>query len=350
MQADLAELLGRFRVPLIALILVNTIGILGFMSIDNYPFLDAVYQTVFTLTTVGYQETHPISNPGKVFVVFLILGGVLVWTYALGVTISVLVNADLFGRIREAVMEHDVKQFHNHFIIVGYTGISRQIIRNLMRQGIDHVVIEDNPDRHAQAAKDGVDKLLPLNPFLNNSYRRANVANARGMIVTFTEDSDNITAVVTGKIVAEESQKGLLIISVARHHESKDKLRKVGADVVILPNELVGQRISAMALHPTDQGQSSFLDRVAFGEFLHLDIREVMVEKNSALDGVTIRDSGIRASIGAHILGIQRRNQRRLILMPDPRLHINAGDQILIMGTLTQLQHLPEFMNPEKGQ
>ncbi len=317
------------------------------MAIDGYPFLDAVYQTVFTLTTVGYQETHPLSGSGKFFVIFLILGGVLVWSYALGVVISVLVNADLVGKIREVMMEHRAKTFKNHFIIAGYTEISRQVIRSLHRQSIPYLVIDDDQERLDLLAEDGLTDVLVLNPFLNDSYRHANFSQARGIVAAFHEDSDNITAVVTGKIMEDETKHEVQIISIANHHESRDKLLKVGANVVILPHELVGQRISAMALHPSHLEQNSFLDRVAFGEFLNLDIREVPIAKNSTLDGVAIRDSDIRRVIGAHILGIQRRGHRRIILMPNPDIHIHAGDQVLIMGTLAQLEKLPAFLNPE---
>ena len=346
---DLIDVIGQFRAPLVALIVINTIGVLGFMIIDHYPFVDAVYQTVFTLTTVGYQETHPISQTGKLFVVLLILVGVLVWTYALGVVITMVVNADLLEKVRESMMESRVKKFNQHFIVAGYTEISRQVVGNLARQKIPYVIIDDNHDHLTEAGEDNISNILALNPFLNDSYMRANIAKARGIITTFPDDADNITAVITGKILAEENKQRLLIISVASHQESRDKLRKIGADVVILPHELVGQRISAMALHPTDQEQNSILDRMAFGEFLNLDIREVTLLNDNILDGVTIRDSNIRKATGAHILGIQRKGQRRIILMPNPDMHLHAGDRILVMGTLTQLQELPAFLNPARN-
>ena len=346
---DLIDVVVMFRAPLISLILINTIGVLGFMIIDHYPFIDAVYQTVFTLATVGYQETHPISPIGKVFVVLLILVGVLVWTYALSVVITMVVSADLMGKIREALMEHHVKQFQDHFIIAGYTEIARQVVHNLARQGISYVVIEDNHTRLANAKEDAVTDILTLNPFLNDSYIRANIAQARGIITAFADDADNMTAVVTGKILAEEGKQRLLIISVASHQESREKLRKIGANIVILPHELVGQRISAMALHPTDQEQSSFLDRMAFGEFLDLDIQEITLLPNTVLNGVAIRDSNIRKTIGAHILGVHRRGKRRVILMPNPDMHLRVGDRILVMGTLAQLQELPAFLHPEQA-
>nr|CRH04509.1 putative TrkA-like ion transporter [Candidatus Magnetococcus massalia] len=347
-KRDLTYVMGRFRPPLVALILVNTFGIMGFMFIDGYPFQDALYQTVFTLTTVGYQETHPISGPGKLFVVVLILVGVMTWTYALGTAISVLVNEDLIGKVRESIMVHQLRQFQDHFIVAGYTDIGRETIRMLDRQRIPYVVLDDDPERQAQAEEDGIREFLSLNPFHNDSYRRANIGEARGVITAFPDDSDNITAVVTGRIMEEESGHELLIITVASHQESRAKLKKVGADVVILPHELIGQRISAMALHPPDPEHSSFLDRVAFGEFLNLDIREVLVKDGSILDGVAIRDSQVRSVIGANIMGIRRKGRRKILLMPNPDIHIYKGDQVLIMGTLAQLEKLPEFLHPPK--
>ncbi|MBF0589688.1 MAG: potassium channel protein [Magnetococcales bacterium] len=320
------------------------------MIIDEYPFLDAVYQTVFTLTTVGYQETHPISDPGKLFVILLIFGGVMVWSYAIGVTISAVVSEDLVGKIQEAIMEHRIKNYRRHFIIVGYTDIARHVIRMLLRRGIPFVVIDDDQERLNHAEQDHVSEVLPLNPFLNDSFRRASVDKSRGIISTFPDDSDNITAVVTGKIMEEEIKRRFLMITVASHQEARTKLIKVGADVVILPNELIGQRISALALHPPSAEQSSVLDRVAFGEFNNLDIREVVIAENSTLAGVRLIDSGIRKDIGVHILGIQRRGKRRLMLMPSPEMHIHVGDKVLIMGTLPQLKLLPAYLGMEQTE
>ncbi|MGN7613024.1 potassium channel family protein [Magnetococcales bacterium HHB-1] len=329
---------------------VNTIGVLGLMIIDNYPFLDAIYQTIFTLTTVGYQETHPLSYQGKMFIVLLILGGVAVWTYALGVTISVVISDDLLGKIRETFMENRVADLRNHFIIAGYTEITRQVIRMLRKRRIPYVVLEDTQERINMAEEDMISDILPFNPFLNDSYRRAGVTTARGIVSAFPEDADNITAVVSGKIMEDEIDRRLLIISVASHKEARTKLKKVGADVVILPNELVGQRISAMALHPPESEQSSFLDRVAFGEFLDLDIKEVSVKKHYPLAGCTIRESSVRDETGAHILGIQRRGRRRLLLMPNPDIRIRPGDRVLIMGTVAQLRNLPHYLHGHSQQ
>ncbi len=330
--------------------MVNTIGIFGFMLIDNYPFLDALYQTVFTLTTVGYQETHPLSQGGKLFVIFLIFGGVAVWSYAIGVTISVVVTEDLVGKIREAIMENRIKHFRKHFIICGYTEIARHVIRMLLRRGIPFVVIDDDPERLKMAEQDHLTEVLTLNPFLNDSFRRASVEKSRGIISTFPDDSDNITAVVTGKIMEDEIRRRFMMITVASHQEARTKLIKVGADVVIMPNELIGQRISALALHPPGEEQSSFLDRVAFGEFNNLDIREVLVKENSTLAGIKLRESGIRKDIGVHILGIQRRGKRRLMLMPSPEIFIHVGDKVLIMGTLPQLKRLPSYLGGDDDE
>jgi voltage-gated potassium channel len=272
---------------------------------------------------------------------------VAVWTYALGVTIRVIANEDLWGKVSEAFMESRIQKLEGHFIVAGYTDIGRQVARMFARQKIPFMILDDDSHRLNLAEQDHIPFVLPLNPFLNDSFRRANVAQARGIISSFSDDSDNITVVVTAKIMEEEINRKLLVITVARHQESRAKLTKVGAEVVILPSELIGQRISALAMHPPDIEQSSFLDRVAFGEFRDLDIREVFIKETSALNGVTLRESGIRNTIGAHIVGIQRRGKRRFYLMPSPDVPIRSGDLLLIMGTATQLSLLPGFL--EKG-
>jgi voltage-gated potassium channel len=345
---DFYDVLGLFRTPIVAMILVNTFGVLGFMTIDGYPFQDALYQTVITFTTVGFGETHPISDAGKVFVILLITGGALSWTYALGVTINVFLHEDVVGKFREAVMENRISRFEQHFIVAGYTDIARQVVMALKKHSIPLVILDNDPARVSMAEEDGVsDILLPLSPFHAGSFRRANVEKARGIIITLPDDSDNIAITVTGKIMEDEIGRNLLIVSLANRQEGRNKLLKVGADTVIMPHELIGQRLAAMALHIPEPGQSSFLDRVAFGEFLNLDIREVVIPEGSSLDGVTIRRCGIRAAIGTNILGVRRHRRRRLILMPDPDITLHGGDLVLIMGTPAQLKNIPEFLQRE---
>jgi len=338
-QGDLFDALARLRPPLILTILLLLTGTLGYMAIDGYPFLDAMYMTVISVATVGFGEVHPLSKAGRIFTMVLIMGGFTVFTYAIGVCVEVVARRDLFGLVGIKRMENRIRGLSDHYIVVGYTPIAQELTRVFKRRGVTFVVIEGEANRLRQLKADGVDLYIQGDCFHNESYKRAAVESARGIITTFKNDADNITVAVTGRIFEEATGRDLFIVSTCSDAESKARLERVGADYVVSPDGLIGTRIGALAIRPPTKGHVSILERVAFGEYTELDLREVVLDADSPLAGKSIRDSDLRRRTGAYIVAVQRAG-KKVRINPAPEDVMQPGDTLIVIGTPGQLGRL----------
>jgi voltage-gated potassium channel len=338
-RGDLFDALARLRPPLILTILLLLVGTLGYMAIEGYPFLDAMYMTVISVATVGFGEVHPLSTGGRLFTMALIMGGFSVFTYAIGVFVEVVARRDLFGLVGLRRMETRIRALSDHYIVVGYTPIAQELARVFKRRGVTFVVIEGEANRLRQMKTDGVALYIQGDPFHNESYKRAAVETARGIITTFKSDADNITVAVTGRILEEATGRDLFIVSTCSDAESKARLERVGADYVVSPDNLIGTRIGALAIRPPTKGHVSILERVAFGEYTELDLREVVVDAQSPIAGKSIRESDLRRRTGAYIVAIKRAG-KKVHINPAPEVVMQPGDTLMVIGTPTQLAGL----------
>jgi len=344
-QGDLFDALARLRPPLILTILLLLTGTLGYMAIDGFPFLDAMYMTVISVATVGFGEVHPLSRAGRIFTMALIMGGFAVFTYSVGVFVEVVARRDLFGLVGLKNMENRIAALCDHYVVVGYTPIARELARVFKRRHVTFVVIEGETGRLRQLKADGVELYIQGDPFHNESYKRAAVAQARGIITTFKNDADNITVAVTGRIFEEQTGRDLFIVSTCSGPEAKARLERVGADYVVSPDSLIGNRIGALALRPPTQGHASILERVAYGEYTELDLREEVLGEQGPLTGKTLRDTDLRRKTGAYVIAIKR-GDRKARINPSPDEVLQAGDTLMVIGTPAQLARLEEHLAP----
>ncbi len=126
-------------------VLLIALGTAGYMLIEGWPLMDALYMTGITLTTVGYGEVHPTSQPGRVFTLVLLFLGVGFFLYVVGNVIQFLVE----GRIRLVLgrrkLDKQFSQLKDHYIVCGYGRMGRALCRFLALKRLDVVVIEQNP-------------------------------------------------------------------------------------------------------------------------------------------------------------------------------------------------------------
>ncbi|MFQ5508403.1 MAG: potassium channel family protein [Leptospirillia bacterium] len=348
-QGDLFDALARLRPPLILTILLLLCGTMGFMAIDGFPFVDALYMTVISVATVGFGEIHPLSPGGRIFTMALIMSGFAVFTYSVGVFVEVITRRDFFGLIRIQSMESKIKQLRDHYIIVGYTPIAQELARVFKRRNMPFVVVENEAKQLRKVKEDHIEYFMQANFYDNETYKKAAVEEARGLITTFKNDSDNITVVVAGRIVEEATGRDLFIVSTCSDEQAKARLERVGADYVISPDSLIGNRISALALRPPTDEYESILERVAFGEYTDLDIREVPIKPDTPIVGLSIRENDLRRKTGAYIVAIKREG-RKVRINPPPDEVVRNGDTIMLIGTPKQLNRVAIFLTPERTE
>jgi len=315
-----------------ALLLVVAVGTAGFHYIEGWPWFDGFYMVITTLTTIGYQETHPLSHTGRVFNVVIILGGVSLVFLAIGSLTQALLEFELqnfFGRRR---MERDIGRLADHYIVCGAGRVGRSAARELARRPVPFVILESN---EAKAQKYTAENWLLMvgDATQEQTLRDAQIERARGLVAATTTDATNLYIVLT----ARGLNPRLRIIARASEEKAEKHLLTAGADSVVSPYVFAGQRIAHSLLRPH---VVSFLDTATTHLGMDLEIGEVPISRQSPFAGTTIESSRIRQDRGVIILAIKRAAGMRFNPAPDDP--IEAGDYLIAMGEPQQLRELEQ--------
>ena len=322
-----------------ALAFVVGLGTLGFHYIEGWPWFDGFYMVITTLTTIGYQEVHPLSHAGRVFNVIIILGGVSLVFLAIGSLTQALLEFELqsfFGRRR---MERNIGRLTGHYIICGAGRVGRSAARELARRPAQFVIIEND---EAKAQKFASENWLMVvgDATQEQTLRNAEIEHARGLVAATTTDATNLYIVLT----ARSLNPSLRIIARASEDMAEKHLRSAGADAVVCPYVFAGQRIAHSFLRPH---VVSFLDTATTHLGMDLEIGEVPVTPRSPFAGKTIETSRIRQDRGVIILAIKREAGMHFNPAPDDR--IEAGDFLIAMGEPQQLRELEQTAGSESS-
>jgi voltage-gated potassium channel len=315
-----------------ALAFVVGLGTLGFHYIEGWPWFDGFYMVITTLTTIGYQEVHPLSHAGRVFNVIIILSGVSLLFLVIGSLTQALLEFELqnvFGRRR---MERDIGRLTGHYIICGAGRVGRSAARELARRPARFVIIESNESKAQKLAAENW-LVLAGDATQEQILRDAQIERARGLVAATTTDATNLYIVLT----ARSLNPGLRIIARASEDMAEKHLRSAGADAVVCPYIFAGQRIAQSFLRPH---VVSFLDTATTHLGMDLEIDEVPITPHSPFAGKTIESSRIRQESGVIILAIKREAGMRFNPAPDDR--IEAGDFLIAMGEPQQLRELEQ--------
>ncbi|MFY9911925.1 MAG: potassium channel protein [Candidatus Sulfotelmatobacter sp.] len=324
--------LRNLRIIGALLLLVVAAGTAGFHFLEGWPWFDGFYMVVTTLTTIGYQEVHPLSHAGRVFNVFVILVGVSLLLLGVGALSQALLEFELqsfFGRRR---MERDIGRLDDHYIICGLGRVGRSVARELARKPASFVIIE-NSETKLQRYNGEKWLVITGDATQEQILRQAQIERARGLIAATTTDATNLYIVLT----ARGLNPHLKIIARASEDASEKHLLTAGADAVVSPYSFAGQRIAQSLLRPH---VVSFLDAATTHLGIDLEIGEIQVTGKSIFAGKTIESSRIRQDRGVIILAIKRQQGMRFNPAPDER--IEPEDFLIAMGEPAQLRQLEQ--------
>ena len=317
----------RLRLALAMLVSVFVLGTIGYVILGFSP-LDAVYQTVTTVATVGFREVQPLDDAGKVFTIILILVGVGTALYTFSVVLETLFEGHLqalFGRRR---MERQIETMHEHVIVCGWGRVGRAIAEELMASGTDLVVVDLDATRVAEATVpaivgDATD---------DRTLEAAGLRRARALVAALDNDAANLFVTLSARSLCPD----LFVVARARVEESEEKLRRAGADRVVNPQSIGGARIAAFVLQPH---VTEFLDVVMHDRGLQFRLEEVLVPPGSSTVGQSIRDAHLRDRTGALVLAL-REEDGTFNTNPSPDTTIRAGHILIAIGTPTELDAL----------
>ncbi|MGA8570976.1 MAG: potassium channel family protein [Desulfobaccales bacterium] len=325
--------LRRILILIAILLALLLFGSLGFVWVEGWDFFDALYMTVITLSTVGYQEVHPLSHAGRLYNMGLILAGMGFMFYIITSLARVVVE----GEIREVLGRRSlVKQIHklkNHYIICGFGRIGEIIARLLRDRDVPVVIVENKPENLSRLEESGY-YFVPGDATREEVLLEAGIDRARGLVAVVSSDADNVYIVLS----ARSLNPALDIVARADGTEAKQKLLRAGANRVESPYEMGGRKMASAILRPT---VTTFME-LAFTEELEWSMEEIRVGAGSSLVGVALKDSGLRQKLDLILVAIKRMDGE-MLFNPTLETHILAGDTLIALGMRHNLQALEEL-------
>lgn len=322
----------RVRVGVGLLGLVLVVGSLGYTALGLSP-LDAVYQTVITVSTVGYREIGEVDGRYKVFTSLLIIFGTGTALYTLGVLVETLFEGRLDDQFRRRRMQRQIERLTGHVVLCGYGQVGRSIARELRRAGRDVVVIDRDVDVDAEIDPD---LLLIVGEATDDEVlAAAGLERASTLVLALDSDADNLYVTLT----ARTERPDLFIVVRTNDPHAEGKLRRAGADRVVNPHEIGGARMAALVVQPD---VAEFLDVVMRDRALEVRLAEIPVGLGSPFAERTIAECACRERSGATLLAVRRSGE--FVTNPDASFRIRAGDVLIALGTADQLARLREIV------
>ncbi len=309
-------------------------GTLGFMFIERFSFLNALYMTIITVTTIGYEETAPLSNAGKIFNIMLILTSFSTFTYVLARLTQFIASGEMAVYFKKRKLMQSIEQLNNHVIICGFGRNGQQAALTLRTHKVSFMVIENNLSNINQWL-DEDPSLIYINGDATDDdiLIKAGIKKAKAMIITLPEDADNVFIVLS----ARSLNPGIQIISRASQHGSAQKLNKAGANSVIMPDKIGGAHMATLVSKPdviefidylsSEEGESISMESVEYGrlppEIKDKSLKAVMDWKKTGVNCI-----GVKTSEG------------KFIINPPDNILITKGMKVIVLGTRQQIESM----------
>jgi voltage-gated potassium channel len=326
------ELRKRVRHVTIAISLVAAVflfGVIGYVLIEKWDVVDALFMTAMTLSTVGYGLPKPLDYNGYVFTTILIVIGISTYLYAIGVVTSFFLDGDLRKYTKTRRMRKMIDKMENHCIVMGGSEIGKYVVRQLAMRKQPFVFVTPTLSRIDEIKAIIVDlvkedefKYVVGDAMDEQTLEKAGIKTASTLVVTLSDDSLNVYV----SLMARSINKSVKIISEADNVAAIKRLRYAGVDNVLSATEIVGSRMASLVLNPALQ---SFMDIVHQSGNIKLKMEEVLVNIKSPLIGKTLKEAAIREKTGLLVVAIQKGNEFKF--NPDPSTTIEAGSVLIVI-------------------
>jgi len=339
--------LAPFRIPLILTVLTMLVGTVGYMLIDDFPLMDAIYQTGITFTTVGFGEIHPISDAGRIFTITLIIVGFVVFSIAVGIIAEVVKKGEFQTIAKERKMLYEIARLKNHFVICYHNDYTIEVTEQLRKNQIPFVVVDPREDLEEIAKKHRYPYFVSAEPHTEEGILKSHLSSAKGVISLSNNVADNIAVVASVRLYEKEigrSKHPFLVITDANSHEDEQKLHKLGADRVVTATKLLAQRINAIAVRPD---MANILQEFLYRADTPLDMEEVKVSKTSWLVLKKLKQAKLRDIADVDVIGITPKEDD-FIPMPKGDTIIMPKAKLILVGTSEGIQKAKKIIRQKE--
>ncbi len=321
---------ARFMIAVGLILSVFVAGTIGYTVIEGWSILDAFYMTVITVTTIGYGETNELSAKGRIFTIALISTSLLIGGFSLSQLTAFLFEGEIRQTIRGHRMERKIERLRDHIILCGCGSTGIHIAEEFIRTGAPFVIVDPKPT-HISTLQNTYDDVLHIAGDATNDevLRKAGINHARGLVAAVSNDKDNVFIVLTARSLNSD----IRIVSRLIEDDNYDKLRRAGADDVISPNIMGGQRIASVMLRPTTV---SLMDELMRVPDQSLGIEEVRVEDVPAILDKSLGEADIaHITKGLLVVAIVEID-KGYTFNPGANTMLRRGDVLIVMGNAKQ--------------
>ncbi len=323
---------------LLTLVLVTfLIGTIGFILIEGWSISNAFYMTAITLSTVGFGEVQELSPLGRIFTTLLIFLGVGVIVYSFSFIAEYVVSINMVDEFRKRRSKNMVKKLEDHIIICGFGRVGKSTATALQESHLQVAIIDSDPAAVHQAHEAGF-IALEGDASQDEVLLEAGLLKAQSIIITTGEDSLNLFIVLSARSINSD----LFIIARANQASSDIKLRRAGADRVVSPYKIGGQHMANIVTRPH---VTDFFDVVTLRGGEELWIEELIISEGCSIEGQSVGQANIRRITGVTIVALFRQEFGANIV-PDANTELEVGDQLIVLGTRTQLSALEKLIDP----
>lgn len=312
----------RVLVALVALVVLSTVGI---MLIEGWTLQEGVWHVVITLSTVGYGEVRPMTWPGRWFTIAFVVAGLGVATQAASEVARYVADVGLAGALLERRRLQELQSMRNHFVVVGFGRLGREIAAEIRHAGGEVLVVDQ---REPEEVPPGT-RLLVGDATLDETLRDAGIERARGLAIATPSDAVNVYITLS----ARQQAPDLFIHTRVEDEGAALKARRAGADRVLMPYHLGGTRMAQAMLRPSS---SDFVEHATQRQFDDILMEDVVVTPGSPVHG-RLRELELPARHGVFVVAIQPSGQDRLET-PGPSVSIEPGDRLVVVGKPDDVQ------------
>ncbi len=327
---------NQLKISLVVLLALVSLGTAGYMFIESWYFLDALYMTVITLATVGFKEVHDLSDAGKIFTILLIVFGVSVIGFALSKLAQIMFEGQLQRFIGRKKLEKSIDSLTGHYIVCGYGRIGSLICKEFAAKPIPFVVVENDPivldkletDSHLFLRGDATEDDVLL---------QAGIKRAKGLVSVVNSDTENVYITLTARGLNPD----LYILARSSETGSDIKLKRAGASKVISPYHIGGSRMAQAILRPN---VVDFIEIATGRDHIDLQMEEILIPQQSPFGGQNLLQAGLRKETGVIIVGIKKATGK-MVFNPDSTTLLEPGDTLIVLGPPASIAKLEKIFS-----
>lgn len=310
--------------PLLLILLMIFIGVIGFHLIEKWPFMDCLYMTVITIFTVGFKEVHALSPAGRIFTIFIILGGVGAVLFVLTKLAEIVYEGGIYKFLRRRRMEKKLGHLKDHYIICGHGRMGKEVRERLEEENVPFVVIDNNEEKLKLIKTTPKGFSIQGDASHEEILSEAGIKKAKGLAALLPTDADNLYLILTVRLL----NPSLFILAKALDEEAERKLLQIGANRVVSPFKLSGLKIAQGLIRPT---LVDFMDLIIRRKEIALYIEEFAVTKDSCLIDRTLKECDIRKTANVIVVAVKKPGED-IVFNPSPDIKLEIGDILLVLG------------------